>query len=230
MNAGHVLLVEDEPGIITALKAGLTAAGHSVTVARNGTEAIALALNDHNDAILLDLGLPDMDGKDVIMAVRDRCTTPIIVLSARHQETEKIASLDSGASDYIDKPFALGELLARIRVAMRARSATRTLREVAEFRGGPLHIDYGSRKVALNGQDLRLSPKEYSLLVALAEQAGKVVTHRRLLAAGWGRADTDPQYLRTYMGMLRQKLDAAGGAAGLIHNEPGMGYRLMVSG
>ena len=229
MNKGHVLLVDDEPGIISALRTALTAAGYSVSIARNGTEAIALALNPENDVILLDLGLPDMDGKDVIMAVRHRTTVPIIVLSARHQEYEKIASLDCGANDYIDKPFALGELLARIRAALRLRKRDAAEAAPATLHIGPLFIDHGLRKVSLDGQAVHLSPKEYSLLVALAENAGRVVTHRRLLAAGWGRADTDPQYLRTYMGMLRQKLIGETGRADLIHNEPGVGYRLVIA-
>lgn len=229
VNMGHVLLVDDEPGIISSLRTALTAAGHSVSIARNGTEAIALVGRDEADVMLLDLGLPDMDGKDVILAVRDQTAMPIIVLSARHQEHEKIASLDCGADDYVDKPFALGELLARIRAAVRTRGRSRVAAKPAEFRGGGLHIDFGLRKVSLDGEPVHCSPKEYALLVALAENAGQVVTHRRLLAAGWGRADTDPQYLRTYMGMLRQKLIGDTGRADLIHNEPGVGYRLVLA-
>lgn len=224
MNQGHILLVEDDPAIAAALRSALSAAGHSVTLGRNGAEALAQSLVGDNDLLLLDLGLPDMDGKDVIRAVRERSATPIIVISARHQESEKIASLDCGADDYVDKPFALGELLARVRAAIRkrARAADRPQR----FECGALTIDFADRSVRLAGEALHLSPKEYNLLAMLAENAGQVVTHRRLLAAGWGRADTDQQYLRTYMGMLRQKL-AAGGAPGeLIQNEPGIGYRL----
>ena len=222
-----MLLVDDDPGIVTSLRAALIAAGHGVAVARNGTEAIALAGQDEIDVMLLDLGLPDMDGKDVILNVRRRSALPIIVLSARHQEAEKIASLDCGADDYVDKPFALGELLARLRVAVRSGMNRNAAARPRVVRAGPLTIDIVGRKVVRDDQPLHLSPKEFSLLAALAESAGKVVTHRRLLAAGWGRADTDPQYLRTYMGMLRQKLARETGLDDLIHNEPGVGYRLV---
>lgn len=228
MNKGQVLLVDDDAGIVTSLRAALTAAGHGVAVARNGTEAIALAGQDEIDVMLLDLGLPDMDGKDVILSVRRQSTLPIIVLSARHQEQEKIASLDCGADDYVDKPFALGELLARVRVAVRSGMNRRATARPRMVEAGPLTIDTTERKALLQGQPLHLSPKEYALLAMLVESAGKVVTHRRLLAAGWGRADTDPQYLRTYMGMLRQKLARESGQDDLIHNEPGVGYRLIV--
>lgn len=227
MSQGHILLVEDDPAIAVALRSALSAAGHSVTLGRNGAEAIAQSMVGDNDVMLLDLGLPDMDGKDVIRAVRARSGAPIIVISARHQESEKIASLDLGADDYVDKPFALGELLARVRAALRKRD--RATERPERIACGPLAIDLPGRAVTLDGQPLHLSPKEYNLLAMLAENAGQVVTHRRLLAAGWGRADTDPQYLRTYMGMLRQKLAANGAAGELIHNEPGIGYRLAVA-
>lgn len=230
MNRGQVLLVDDDAGIVTSLRAALTAEGHAVVVARNGTEAIALAHGGDSDVMLLDLGLPDMDGKEVILAVRRRSALPIIVLSARHQEAEKIASLDCGGDDYVDKPFALGELMARIRAAVRSSRRRQLAPAPTRFHAGPLTIDTAQRKAMCDDRPLPLSPKEYSLLAALAENAGKVVTHRRLLAAGWGRADTDPQYLRTYMGMLRQKLARETGRDDLIHNEPGVGYRLVSEG
>ncbi len=226
MNLGQVLLVDDEPGIIAALRPALKAAGHAVKIARDGAEAIASAHLDDNDIVLLDLGLPDMDGKEVIRRIRARTTVPIIVISARHQESEKIAALDVGADDYIDKPFALGELLARIRVALRRhkRQATRP----TGFESNELVIDFATREVRLRGEVLKLSPKEYNLLVTLAESSGQVVTQRRLLAAGWGRSDTDTQYLRTYIGLLRQKVEINPSDPQIIQTEPGVGYRLVL--
>ena len=226
MSLGQILLVDDEPGIVASLRPALKAAGYSVKIARDGAEAIASIKLDDNDIILLDLGLPDMDGKDVIGRIRDSTRAPIIVISARHQESEKIAALDVGADDYIDKPFALGELLARIRVAL--RRLERQIARPTVFESTDLSIDYASRSVILRGEALKLSPKEYNLLVTLAESAGQVVTQRRLLAAGWGRSDTDSQYLRTYMGLLRQKVERNPSDPQIIQTEPGVGYRLVL--
>jgi len=226
MRVAQVLLVDDEPGIIAALRPALKAAGHTVRIARDGAEAIASVERDDNDIVLLDLGLPDMDGKDVIRRIRNSTTAPIIVISARHQENEKIAALDVGADDYIDKPFALGELLARIRVALRRHE--RQIARPTAFEAGDLAIDFASRDVRLRGDPLKLSPKEYNLLVTLAESAGHVVTQRRLLAAGWGRSDTDAQYLRTYIGLLRQKVERNPSDPQIIQTEPGVGYRLVL--
>ncbi len=224
MSGGHVLLVDDEPGIVASLRPALKAAGHTVKIARDGAEAIASAQLEDNDIILLDLGLPDMDGKDVIREIRPGTGATIIVISARHQESEKIAALDAGADDYIDKPFALGELLARIRVALRRRS--RSVTPQAIFENGDLAINFATREVRLRDSAVKLSPKEYNLLVTLSENIGQVVTQRRLLAAGWGRTDTDPQYLRVYIGLLRQKLERNPTDPTLILTEPGIGYRL----
>ena len=226
MTAGHILLVDDEPGIVNALRPALRAAGHTVTVAIDGTAAIAgVSLRDP-DVVLLDLGLPDMDGKDVIRAIRATHRTPIIVISARHHEGEKIAALDEGADDYVDKPFVLGELLARVRVAIRRGARAQT--PATAFAAGPLAIDYATREVRVNGAPVKLSPKEYNLLRTLADSAGQVVTQRRLLAAGWGRSEADPQYLRVYMGLLRQRIEANPAEPELILTEPGVGYRLAV--
>lgn len=225
MSGGHILLVDDEPGIVSALRPALRAAGHTVTIANDGHEAIAGAANADPDLVLLDLGLPDMDGKEVITRIRRRSKTPIIVVSARHQESEKIAALDLGADDYVDKPFVLGILLARIRAAMRRRQGESE--PVDRFTSDRIAIDFTLREVRLDGQPIKLSPKEYNLLAALAESAGQVVTQRRLLAAGWGRSEADPQYLRVYMGLLRQKLEANPAEPELILTEPGVGYRLV---
>jgi two-component system KDP operon response regulator KdpE len=226
MTSGHILLVDDEPGIVTALRPALRAVGHEVTVARDGNTAIASMTLANPDVVLLDLGLPDMDGKEVIRSIREHASTPIIVISARHQEGEKIAALDEGADDYVDKPFVLGELLARVRSALRRQ---RHLTEVpTSFEAGDLAIDFGTREVRLRGEIVKLSPKEYNLLRMLADSAGQVVTQKRLLAAGWGRSEADPQYLRVYVGMLRQKLEILPAEPSLILTEPGVGYRLAV--
>jgi len=227
MTPGHILLVDDEPGIVSALRPALRAAGHTVTIAVDGTAAIAGVTLRDPDVVLLDLGLPDMDGKDVIRAIRATHPTPIIVISARHQEDEKIAALDEGADDYVNKPFVLGELLARVRAAIRRRAGQ--ARPATSFAGGPLTIDYATREVHVDGALVKLSPKEYDLLRTLAESAGQVVTHRRLLAAGWGRTEADPQYLRVYMGLLRQRIEANPSEPQLILTEPGVGYRLALS-
>jgi len=226
MNKGHILLVDDEPGIVTALRPALLAVGHEVTVASDGNAALAAMTLADPDVVLLDLGLPDMDGKAVIRAIRETSATPIIVISARHQESEKIAALDEGADDYVDKPFVLGELLARVRAALRRRESL--VQAPDGFEAGGLSMDYGTREVRLRGEGVKLSPKEYNLLRMLADSAGQVVTQKRLLAAGWGRSEADPQYLRVYIGMLRQKLEASPSQPELILTEPGVGYRLAI--
>ncbi|HWU02661.1 MAG TPA: response regulator transcription factor [Novosphingobium sp.] len=228
MMNGHILVVDDEPGILRALRSALRAVGHVVSVASDGNAAIATVTVENPDVILLDLGLPDMDGKDVISQLRGQCATPIIVISARHAEEEKIAALDRGADDYVDKPFVLGELLARVRAALRRSKGSSTPAE--RFDGGELSMDYATREVKLRGEVIRLSPKEYNLLRTLADSAGQVVTQKRLLAAGWGRSEADPQYLRVYVGMLRNKIELNPSEPAMLLTEPGVGYRLMVSG
>ena len=226
MTSGHILLVDDEPGIVAALRPALKAMGHGVTVATDGNEALANLTVGEADLVLLDLGLPDMDGKEIIRAIRTTSRIPIIVISARHQEEEKIIALDLGADDYVDKPFVLGELLARIRAALRRRE--NQARQAQSFEAGALTINYATREVRVHGEVTKLSPKEYNLLKTLAESAGQVVTQRRLLAAGWGRSEADPQYLRVYMGLLRQKLEANPSEPEFVVTEPGVGYRLVV--
>jgi two-component system KDP operon response regulator KdpE len=226
MMQGHVLLVDDEPALITVLQPALKAAGYTVTVATDGNGAISGVIAKDPDVVLLDLGLPDMDGKDVIRVIRESSQVPIIVISARHQEAEKIAALDEGADDYVNKPFEIGELMARMRVAVRRSLAQPA--NAAVFEGGPLRIDFARREVELMGEPIKLSPKEYMLLHALARNAGQVVTHKRLLTAGWGNTTSDLQYLRVYMGLLRQKLEENPSEPELIVTEPGVGYRLLV--
>lgn len=226
MSLGHVLLVDDEPSLVSVLQSVLKAAGYTVTVATDGNAAISGVLSCDPDVILLDLGLPDMDGKVVIRMIRESSAVPIIVVSARHQEAEKIAALDDGADDYVNKPFEIGELMARVRAAVRRLHAQ--VANAPTFESGPLRIDFTKREVELMGEPVKLSPKEYMLLHALARQAGQVVTHKRLLAAGWGNSGADPQYLRVYMGLLRQKIEENPSEPDMIVTEPGVGYRLIV--
>ena len=222
----HILLVDDEAALTAVLRPVLTAAGHDVTTAASGAEAVRQADLLQPEVVLLDLGLPDQDGKAVIRTLRIKHDMPIIVISARHQEGEKIAALDEGADDYVDKPFEIGELMARIRVVLRrlpgAEAATR-------YKSGPLSVDFETRHVMLGGEQLKLSPKEYDLLLALARNAGRVVTHKRLLAAGWGNDSADTQYLRVYMGLLRQKIEEDPSDPRLLLTEPGVGYRIAPS-
>lgn len=220
----RILLVDDEPSLVAVLQPVLEAADYEVSVATDGASALAALERGEPDVMLLDLGLPDLDGKQVIARIRPRSDVPIIVVSARHQEIEKIAALDEGADDYVNKPFEIGELMARVRAALRRRSTTR--RRPAQFRAGPLTIDFATRRVTLSGETIRLSPKEYALLTTLAESAGQVVTHKRLLAAGWGSGTADTQYLRVYMGLLRNKLEEDPAEPRLILTEAGVGYRL----
>ncbi|MFN6934611.1 MAG: response regulator transcription factor, partial [Tsuneonella sp.] len=190
----HILLVDDEPSLVAVLEPVLGAAGYQVTVATNGVAALKAAGEVKPDIVLLDLGLPDMDGKEVIRHIRAKVSAPIIVISARHQEPEKIAALDEGADDYVNKPFEIGELMARVRAALRRSLSMQA--KPASFVSGSLAIDFARRRVSLEGDPVRLSPKEYDLLEALALSAGQVVTHKRLLAAGWGADGADSQYLR----------------------------------
>lgn len=226
MSLGHILLVDDEPSLVSVLHSVLKAAGYLVTVATDGNTAISGVLACDPDVILLDLGLPDIDGKVVLRMIRQSSAVPIIVVSARHQEAEKIAALDDGADDYVNKPFEIGELMARIRAAVRRVHAQ--VANAPIFESGPLRIDFTKREVELLGQPVKLSPKEYMLLHALARQAGQVVTHKRLLAAGWGNSGADPQYLRVYMGLLRQKIEENPSEPDMIVTELGVGYRLLV--
>lgn len=220
----NILLVDDEPSLIAVLQPVLGAAGYEVIIAVDGTSASRLALDERPDVVLLDLGLPDMDGKEVIRRIRAASAVPIIVISARHQEAEKIAALDNGADDYVNKPFEIGELMARIRAAIRRGKSLES--EPGTYSGGPLDMDFATRQVRLDGEPVKLSPKEYDLLRVLALSAGQVVTHKRLLAAGWGSETTDSQYLRVYIGLLRQKIEENPSDPRLLLTEPGVGYRL----
>ena len=222
--ASRILLVDDEPALIAVLEPALRAAGYIVSIAADGAAALRQLDETEPQLMLLDLGLPDLDGKDVIELVRQRSDVPIIILSARHQENEKVAALDRGADDYVNKPFEIGELMARIRVALRRSQATRSV--PVEVTAGDLKVELGARRVSIEGEVVKLSPKEWKLLQELSLSAGQVVPHQRLLAAVWSNKVTDQQYLRIYVGLLRQKLEADASRPVHIRTEPGIGYRL----
>ncbi|AMK26200.1 MULTISPECIES: response regulator transcription factor [Sphingobium] len=228
MTALHILVVDDEPSLVDVLQPVLETAGYRITVAQDGRSAQAAIEAIEFDLILLDLGLPDIDGKSLLQRVRLDQDVPVIVISARHQEAEKIAALDEGADDYVNKPFEIGELMARMRAAIRRHSLSRA--EASTYRAGGLAIDFPTRRVTLSGETVKLSPKEYDLLQTLARRAGQVVTHKRLLAAGWGAEATDTQYLRVYIGLLRQKIEQDPSDPCLLLTEPGVGYRLIGTG
>ena len=221
----RVLLVDDEAAIIRFLKPALEANDYETVSAGTVAEAIKRVAADSPDIVLLDLGLPDGDGKDVIRRAREWSDVPIIVLSAREREAEKIESLDLGADDYVNKPFNVGELMARMRTALRHRMQRKA--EVPVLRVGDLEIDAVRHRVARAGVELKLTPKEFELLSFLARHAGRVLTHRQILAAVWGPAHTeDTQYLRVYIGQLRQKIEPQPDDPRIILTEPGIGYRI----
>jgi two-component system KDP operon response regulator KdpE len=225
----RVLVVDDEPQIRRLLRASLGASGFEVIEAETGAAALKRAAADVPEIIVLDLGLPDMDGKDVIRSLREWSEIPIIVLSARAREAEKIEALDLGADDYVNKPFGIGELLARLRAALRHRLRQQGATPVVK--AGDLKIDIARRKVTRGEAEIHLTPKEFDLLRLLAQNAGKVVTHRQLLQAVWGSAHLeDTAYLRVFVGQLRRKIDADDRAASLIENAAGVGYRLRDEG
>ncbi|WP_237153446.1 response regulator [Oryzibacter oryziterrae] len=228
MNKPILLVVDDEPAIHRFLTPVLEVEGYEVVRAETGRAALDLAQSRKPDVIILDLGLPDLDGKDVIVALRQWSATPIVVLSARDREAEKILALDMGANDFVNKPFSVGELLARLRAALRQRR--RIDGEGPVLRCGAYEIDLARHRVARDGEDIRLTKTEYELLAQLARHAGTVLTHRQLLSAIWGDEHAgDTQYLRVYVGQLRQKLGDTGDVR-LIITEPGVGYRLSDAG
>jgi two-component system KDP operon response regulator KdpE len=227
MHKARILVVDDEPQMHRFLGPALNAAGYEPLRADTGRQALAEIARKPPDAVVLDLGLPDIDGQEVLKRAREFYLGPILILSARDREIEKIEALDAGADDYVEKPFRVGELLARLRVAMR-----RQLRQQEPpppvICAGDLVIDTPRRLVTRGGAPVHLSPKEYDLLVKLAEADGKVLTHKELLLSIWGPAHVDDmQYLRVFVGQLRQKIEADPSAPRLILTQPGIGYRFM---
>lgn len=214
-----ILIIEDDRSLLAALAATLKAAGYTPVTARTAAEGLRWFAHYHPDVVLLDMGLPDADGREVIAAIRAKGATPIVVLSARGHELMKVEALDLGADDYVTKPFGVDELLARLRTALRHGVQVRGSAPIIS--AGDLTIDMARRVVARNGQEIHLSPKEYDLLCELALNLDRPVSHAALLRAVWGNERADVQYLRVYIGQLRSKL-----GTGLVHAELGVGYRL----
>ncbi|KFC61565.1 Two component transcriptional regulator, winged helix family [Bosea sp. LC85] len=221
----RILVIDDEPQIHRFLAPALDAAGYEPVRADDAAAGLRELARKPPDAVVLDLGLPDMDGKEALAKARAFYDGPVIILSARDRETEKIDALDAGADDYVEKPFGVGELLARLRVALRHRIERQGADAV--IRSGAVEIDLVNRRVSRDGAHVKLSPKEYDLLASLAGGNGRVLTHRQILTAVWGPAhEHDVQYLRVFVGQLRQKLEEDPTSPKLIETEPGVGYRL----
>ena len=221
----RVLIVDDEPQIRRFLRTSLSAYGYRVIEAACGREALTLTATERPELVLLDLGLPDIDGLEIIHRLREWTTVPIIVVSVRGQEREKIDALDNGADDYVTKPFGMGELLARMRAALRHRLQAELDEPV--FHAAGLTVDLVRRAVTVDGREVKLTPKEYDLLRVLVTHAGKVITHQHLLREVWGPgAVQETHYLRVYIGQLRRKLEPDPAQPRYLITESGVGYRL----
>lgn len=223
-----VLVIEDEAPIRRFLRAALEAQGFKLLEATTGSQALAMAASHNPDIILLDLGLPDIDGLEVIGRIREWSHTPIIVISARGKDTEKVAGLDAGADDYLAKPFSVEELAARLRVVIRRLTQTRTGKEEPVFHIGELQVDLARRMVQRGDKEIHLTPIEFKLLAVLVRHRGMVLTHRQLLHEVWGHASEEQaHYLRNYIHTLRHKLEADPARPQYLQTEPGVGYRLI---
>ena len=223
-----VVLIEDEPQIRRFLRAALTGHGYRLFEAGSGEDGLIEAATRQPDLVILDLGLPDLDGLGVLARLREWTSVPVIVLSARGQERDKIAALDGGADDYVSKPFSVGELLARMRAALRRRDQLGEGAAATTFVVGDLSVDLARRHVLVGDKEIHLTPIEYKLLTTLTRHAGKVLTHRQLLKEVWGPAHTeDSQNLRFYVAQLRRKLEAVPARPRYLLTEPGVGYRLV---
>jgi len=224
----RILVIDDEPQIRKFMRISLSANGYEVIEAETAADGIVAARTQSPDLLILDLGLPDLDGQEVISAVRENSEVPIIVLSVRAEELDKVEALDRGANDYVVKPFGIAELMARVRAVVRQRGVKEEADTVIETAGG-VRIDLSRRVVSRGGEDLRLSKKEWELLEAFASNPDRLLTHRDLLLKVWGPAHVeDTAYLRVYVNQLRQKLETDPSQPTLIVNEPGIGYRLKV--
>ena len=223
-----ILLIEDEPQMRRFLRTALTANDYRLVEAETAKEGLAQAAARNPDVILLDLGLPDRDGLEVTRELREWSGTPIIVLSARGREQDKVAALDVGADDYLTKPFGVEELLARIRVARRHAALPPGSAPAPIFEAGELRVDLADRRVWRRGQEVHLTPTEYKLLATLVRHAGKVLTHRQLLKEVWGaNYMNQSHYVRVYLAQLRQKIEGDPARPRLLVTEPGVGYRLL---
>jgi two-component system KDP operon response regulator KdpE len=226
-----VLVIDDEPALLRALRINLSARDYTVHAASDGASGLAAMARDRPDVVILDLGLPDLDGTEVIRGIRGWSSVPIIVLSAREQEYEKVAALDAGADDYVTKPFGPAELRARVRAHLRRARMTKVPGGDEPLRVGNLVIDVGRRTVSRDGTTVHLTPTEWGLLVALVTSAGKTITHQQLYRAVWGTAHGDAQqYLRVYVAHLRRKLEPDAYVPRYIVTEPGVGYRFEPEG
>jgi two-component system KDP operon response regulator KdpE len=222
-----IVLIEDEAQIRRFLRATLTGQGYRLFETTTGADGLVEVASRQPDVVVVDLGLPDMDGLEVIRRLREWTAVPVIVLSARGQERDKVTALDAGADDYVSKPFSAGELLARIRVALRHAAGATHEGDEAAFKVGELEVDLLRRRVSLRGAEVKLTPIEYKLLTALVHHAGKVVTHPQLLREVWGPGhDAQAHYVRVYMAHLRHKLEAEPARPRYLLTEPGVGYRL----
>ncbi len=225
-NGARILIIDDEPQIRRFLRTGLHGHGYQVLEAANGNGGLDQVASSKPDLVILDLGLPDLDGVEVIRNVRQWSQVPIIVLSVREREQDKIAALDAGADDYLTKPFGMGELLARLRVALRH---VLPASEEPVFQTGDLVVDLARRRVTVGDREVRLTPTEYSILKFLVGHAGKVVTHQQLLRGVWGpEYQNEAHYVRVYVGQMRHKIEADPARPRYILTEPGVGYRLRV--
>lgn len=221
----HILVVDDEPEILRAVRAGLRAQGYEVETASSGEEALRMATTAVPDLVIIDLMMPDMDGLEVCRRLRAWSDVPILVLSARSQERQKVIALDMGADDYLTKPFGMDELTARIRAALR-RSGRAKPAEAPTFSVRDLTVDYARRLAFKDGHELKLTPHEYDILRYLTQNADRVLTHRQILAAVWGPEDVEEtQYLRVHIGNLRRKIEDNPARPRFIVTEPGVGYR-----
>ena len=230
MNATHgssVLVIEDDPQIQRFLAAALEAHGYQLEIAANGAEGLRLATLHQPELVIVDLGLPDISGLQVIERLRQWYARPILVLSARSLESDKVAALDLGADDYLTKPFGVGELLARLRVAQRHQAQRSGGQSPTQVEVGSIRIDFAARRVQRDGADIHLTPIEYKLLATLVQHRGKVLTHRQLLREVWGAAHVEsPHYLRIYMRTLRHKIETDPARPRWLLTEVGVGYRL----
>lgn len=228
LSSETILLIEDDNQTRRILKSSLSSHGWKILETSFGRDGIAKADDARPDLVILDLGLPDMDGIEVVGEIRTFSATPILVLSARTQESDKILALDAGADDYLTKPFGVGELEARVRALLRRRRNALDLQPIYSSKG--LIVDFANRKVTRNGEEVHLTPIEYRLLAVLVKNAGVVVTHRNLLRQVWGPGHAnDIQYLRIYMGQLRHKLEENPARPQHLQTEVGVGYRLLPS-
>ena len=229
-NAPHILVIDDEPQILRAMRTILTEKQFKVTTASRGEEGLALAAANEPDLIILDLGLPDMDGVEVCRRLREWTQTPIIILSVRDSERDKVSALDRGADDYLTKPFGIEELLARVRVALRHAASRKSLQGTQSkvVKAGTLTIDLAWHIVKRGDEEVKLTGTEHKLLAYLAANHGRVLTHQSILTHVWGQEDADhTEYLRVYMRQLRKKLEADPERPQYILTEPGIGYRFI---